>query len=516
MIMTKKIIRSLIVLTIVLFQGTIFFGQTSLKQIGLNNGKYKVGFQHYITSDSTRTYRRVNDYSNAVITRPIPVSLWYPSSEHKEGKEQLKILDYMEILKQEEEWEYLPNEYLLDWFYYSNTPANQDHLKENTRAFIDMEYAKGTFPVIIYTPSYQASSIENFALCEYLASHGYIVISSPSRGSETRWFSQNNEKNMETQARDVEFLIQETAKFQSTDRNQIATMGFSFGGLSNVLVQMRNENIKVLISLDGTERYQDALLRKSPFFDINKIDVPYLHMAQKDIPEKVLEEDHIKPDLNTEFKLYDSLTKSKAYKLKIHKLTHSYFSTLGVLFEKRDKRQDKSDFEIMESYKWVSVYTLNFLNAYLKNEETALAFIKNDPLDNGIKDGLITQKTKQPESDVFTFQDFNDVASNQSYKNLFALYEATLRKNPTMKLPENNLNILGLQLVFNPNNSAQGIKVLLFATHLYPKSANLFDSLAEAYLFMDNKEKAIENFEKSLELNSQNQNAIERLIQLKE
>ncbi len=508
--------RSLAVLTVLLFQGTIFFGQTSLKQIDLNNGTYGVGFQHYITSDSTRTYRRVNDYSNTIIARPIPVSLWYPSSQHKDGKEQLKILDYMEILKQEEEWEYLPNEYILNWFYYSNTPANQDHLKENTRAYAEMEFAKGPFPVIIYTPSYQASSIENFALCEYIASHGYIVIASPSRGSETRWFSQNNQKNMETQARDVEFLIQEITKFPSTNRNQIATIGFSFGGLSNVLTQMRNETIKALISLDGTERYQDALLRKSPFFDIKKIDVPYLHMAQKDIPEKVLEEDHIKPELNIKFKLYDSITKSNAYKLKFHKLTHSYFSTLGVLFEKRDKRQDKSDAEIMESYKWVSVYTLNFLNAYLKNEVSALEFMKNDPLDNGMKAGLITQKTKQPESVVFTFQDFNDLASNQSYKNLFALYKATLQKNPAMKIPENNLNTLGLQLIFNPNTSEQGINVFLLATNLYPNSANLFDSLGEAYLFMGNREKAIENFRKSLELNSLNQNAIDRLKQLKE
>ena len=43
--------------------------------------------------------------------------------------------------------------------------------------------------------------------------------------------------------------------------------------------------------------------------------------------------------------------------------------------------------------------------------------------------------------------------------------------------------MLGLPLVFNPNSSEQGIKVLLFTTNQYPKSANLFDSLAEAYLW---------------------------------
>ncbi|MGY0406711.1 hypothetical protein, partial [Pseudoalteromonas sp. SYSU M81241] len=83
-----------------------------------------------------------------------------------------------------------------------------------------------------------------------------------------------------------------------------------------------------------------------------KMDVPYIHMAQKDIPEIVLKEDNIDAALNTEFKLYDSITKSIAYRLKFQNLTHSHFSTLGVLFANRDKRQDKSDPEIMESYKW--------------------------------------------------------------------------------------------------------------------------------------------------------------------
>jgi tetratricopeptide (TPR) repeat protein len=91
-----------------------------------------------------------------------------------------------------------------------------------------------------------------------------------------------------------------------------------------------------------------------------------------------------------------------------------------------------------------------------------------------------------------------------------------LKKNPSLKLPEGNLNTLGLQLTYNPKTSKQGINVFLLATKLYPNSANLFDSLAEAYMINNNKVKAIKNYEKSLELNPQNQNAIDKLKQLKE
>ena len=510
-----EIMRLTTLLILTLSQATIIHGQTSLGEIDLSHGKYKVGFRHYTTLDSTRTYSRVYDYTNQKVARPIPISIWYPSEQSIGNKTPLKIINYFEILKEEEEWEYLPDEQLLNWFYYTDTPANQNHLKELTKAYAGIEFAKGKFPVIVYAPSFQASSIENFALCEYLASQGYIVISSPSRGTETRWFGNSNAKEMETQARDVEFLIKEGGKFQMADYNKIAVMGFSFGGLSNVIAQIRNKNIQAIVSLDGTERYQYALLNESPFFDSKKLNVPYLHMAQKDIPEKVLKEDNLKAELNTEFELYDSITKSKAYRFKFQNLTHSYFSTLGVLFENRDKRQDKSDAEIMESYKWASIYTLNFLNAFLQNDDKALEFLENKPSENGVRNGLITHITKQPESVVFTFQDFNDVASSQHYQNLSQLYDSTVKKHPLFKIPEGNLNTLGLQLVFNPSTSKHGINVFLLATELYPNAANLFDSLAEGYLFMGSKGKAIESFEKSLELNSQNQNAIDRLIQLK-
>lgn len=503
------------IITILVFLNIhLAHGQTSLKDIALINGQQNVGFDHYITSDHTRTYKRIYDWNNRSIPRPIPVSIWYPGNKVPNDINPMLVLEYMEILKEEEEWEYLPNEQILNWFYYPNTGNNQNHLKEQAKAFFGIEPMNGKFPVVVYAPSYQASSIENFALCEFLASHGYIIISSPSRGTENRFLEGGTEKDMETQARDIEFLIKEATKIPNADPHRIATMGFSFGGLSNVLSQMRNENIEAIVSLDGSIKYQFETLKKSPFFNINKVDVPFIHMAQKDIPMQVLKEDNIDSTLNHKFEFYHSIT-TNAYQLKFHNLTHSYFSTLGVLFQQRDKRQDKSDWEIMESYRLVSDYTLNFLDAFLKYDAEAQKFINSKPSNNGIKSGLITQQTKQPQKKIFTFQDFNELALKQNYKNLNELYNSLREESPSIKLPEGNLNNLGLQLVFNPKTSAQGINVFLLAISIYPNSANLFDSLAEAYLYVGQNEKAKANFEKSLELNPQNQNAINRLKQLR-
>jgi len=48
----------------------------------------------------------------------------------------------------------------------------------------------------------------------------------------------------------------------------------------------------------------------------------------------------------------------------------------------------------------------------------------------------------------------------------------------------------------------------------YPQSANAFDSMGEAYMINDDKELAIQNYKKSLELNPNNTNAVEMLKKL--
>jgi cytochrome c-type biogenesis protein CcmH/NrfG len=52
--------------------------------------------------------------------------------------------------------------------------------------------------------------------------------------------------------------------------------------------------------------------------------------------------------------------------------------------------------------------------------------------------------------------------------------------------------------------------------HEYPQSGNVYDSLGEAYMKAGQKELAIQNYEKSLQLEPKNENAIEMLKKLKE
>lgn len=510
-----KSIRTIILVTLVLFQVWSVKGQTSLKEINLKNGEYNVGFKHYTMIDSTRLYRIANDLNNKLVFRPIPTSIWYPAVVDEKKSKELTVLDYLEILKEEEESKSLPDELMLDWFpdLGGDTPQNRAHLSEKVNALSNADFLEGKFPVVVYAASFRASSIENFALFEYLASNGFVVISSPSRGTDTRWLEGVTTKAMETQSRDVEFLLKEIHKYEYIDSDKIALMGFSAGGLANAITVMKNKKISALVSLDGTERYNYPVLEKSPYFNLDRFDIPYIHFAQKDIPEEVLTSDKIPAELNYKFQLYDSLKHSNAHSYKFHDLTHSHFGTIGVLFAYRDKRQDKRDDKIMASYKLLSQHTLQFLNATLKNEENAKKFIENSPDNNRISENLVSRKMKKSLTKEF---DFNDLALNQGYRDLIPLYKKSVAKHPTLKLEEGMLNRLGLRLSFNAGKMEQGINVFLLAVHIYPNSANLYDSLALAYLYNKDTENAIANFKKSLELDPNNQHAIDRLKELEE
>jgi len=71
---------------------------------------------------------------------------------------------------------------------------------------------------------------------------------------------------------------------------------------------------------------------------------------------------------------------------------------------------------------------------------------------------------------------------------------------------ERQLNSLGYRLLGN-NKLKEAIEIFKFVVSVYPESANAYDSLGEAYMKAGEKELAIRNYEKSLELDPKNENA---------
>ena len=78
---------------------------------------------------------------------------------------------------------------------------------------------------------------------------------------------------------------------------------------------------------------------------------------------------------------------------------------------------------------------------------------------------------------------------------------------------ELELNILGYHLL-GSKKTDEAIEIFKLNVENFPKASNTYDSLAEAYMIKGNKQLAIQNYKKSLELNPRNKNAEEKLKEL--
>lgn len=79
---------------------------------------------------------------------------------------------------------------------------------------------------------------------------------------------------------------------------------------------------------------------------------------------------------------------------------------------------------------------------------------------------------------------------------------------------EHVLNSLGYRLLYG-GKEAEAVTVFAKNVQEYPLSGNVYDSLGEAYMKTGQKDLAIQNYERSLQLDPKNQNAVEQLKKLK-
>jgi CubicO group peptidase (beta-lactamase class C family) len=86
----------------------------------------------------------------------------------------------------------------------------------------------------------------------------------------------------------------------------------------------------------------------------------------------------------------------------------------------------------------------------------------------------------------------------------------TLKKSDTYSLDEYVMNTVGYQFL-QDDKVKEAIAVFKLNVQEFSASANAYDSLGEAYMKDGNKQLAIKNYKKSVELNANNPNAIEML-----
>ncbi len=103
-----------------------------------------------------------------------------------------------------------------------------------------------------------------------------------------------------------------------------------------------------------------------------------------------------------------------------------------------------------------------------------------------------------------------DKNPGEAGKKVYSSLETVLNKN---LIGEPDINFLGYEFL-GEQKTALAITVFKFNTERFPESSNVWDSLGEAYMINGDKELAISNYKKSLELNPENENAKQMIAKM--
>jgi dienelactone hydrolase len=344
--------------------------------------------------DPSRTYPASPKPDAGEAARPIQTLIWYPAQ--KSSGKPMSVGDYVQLADTEIHFD-LPDKEHNKW---------RSRLKESFDvplwAVRDAKAADGRYPVLIYAPSDSSVSWENADLCEYLASHGYVVLASPSMGVSTRDMTDDLE-GINAQARDLSFLITFAAALPDVDSSRVAVLSWSWGGISSLFAAARDRRIHALVSMDGSMRYYPGLVKRAADVHPEQMTIPLLFFTQGDLNLEALATDDTPaadkegPNVLNQWVEGDLLT---AHMLG---MSHPEFSSMS---QRRKNLQSYMEDQIADygrddtntSHALVALYTLNFLDAYLKEDAAAKAFLHRAPAENGVPKHFIgvTFRAAQP------------------------------------------------------------------------------------------------------------------------
>ena len=233
-------------------------------------------------------------------------------------------------------------------------------------------------------PERTHQAFQNELLGEYLASHGYIFVASPSWGKLGE---------LETTARDLEYLVAFARTMPNVEPRRVAVMGHSLGGVAVVQVASRNPSISAVVSLDGTMVYQNKYLADAVApRALREYAVPSLFLTQGPFTTELRQVFNA----DSTFAFFDGLRYADAWRVWFHRLRHRNFNSLtNRLAAPGDPLEFNPDAVVVSrDYDAMATYALNFLNAYLKGDSTGLAYLSRSPADHGYGPNVVSMEHK--------------------------------------------------------------------------------------------------------------------------
>ena len=112
-----------------------------------------------------------------------------------------------------------------------------------------------------------------------------------------------------------------------------------------------------------------------------------------------------------------------------------------------------------------------------------------------------------------TLDSFREELHKQGFDKAADVYANFQKEDSTFKLDEGAINDWGYELM-GEKHMPEAMALFKWNVAMNPNSGNVYDSLAEAYMKTGDKEHAIEFYKKSLQKDSGNANAKDKLKEL--
>ena len=247
-------------------------------------GPYPVGLKIVDQYDHSRTFPKKDSTPSSAgnQARPLQTLIWYPSL--RSPAKPMTVGDYVQLADVEVRFN-APDEKENRWRSLLKTSFDIP-----LWAVRNAQPKKGRYPILIYAPSDSSVSWENADLCEYLASHGYVVLASPSMGTSTRDVTDDLD-GINEQARDISFLITYANSIPNANLSEVAVMSWSWGGMSSLFAAARDPRIDALVEMDGSIRYYPGLVQRGGDVHPERMTIPLLFFTQGNLSLEGLAKD---------------------------------------------------------------------------------------------------------------------------------------------------------------------------------------------------------------------------------
>lgn len=478
-------------------------------------GPYAVGFRLVEQYDYSRTFAPLVDELGKPFqgerARPIQTLIWYPAE--KSAARHMTVGDYVALGRTEASFGH-PQGFddAADYFTSGIRPTYPDFLA----ATRDVPPISQPFPVVIYAPSFSSGAWENADLCEYLASFGYVVVASPGMGVGHE--STHDVAGVNAQARDISFLIGYARTLPDADLGHVAVVGWSWGGLSNLIAAANDNRIQALADLDGSIRYWPGLV-KAAGIDLSRMTIPLLYIKSQDTIE---DQAHLEDAYRTAGgpSVLNHWTGGDLISIQMLQMIHPEFGTMVFRNENfwdhefdRLRFGDYTRADGVRSFGWMARYTREFLDAYLKQDQAAMVFLKSSPSKAGVPEHLLGVTFQAGAIKPFDQNAFRQDVSKAGFDHLAEVYATTKKNHPDFKLSADDLTSWAWGLMYE-GHFIEGLAVAKLADDENPSSNWVITTLAAAYLRAGHRDEAICTYQRLLQKDPRDALAASALAQL--